>query len=159
MAFFWNLAGAAGFFAADQLCKHKIEQKPDGWEKGAAGGWLTFTKYHNQGIFLNCLEKKEKLVKGMTSLLFVALMAVLGFYSGKTEAGASKRFRLGAAFVAGGAASNLWDRYRLGHVVDYFSFRPLPKIVFNLGDLALFLGNLLILPGICGREKEKRRKG
>ena len=55
--------------------------------------------------------------------------------------------RLGLALLAGGGLSNQLDRYRKGYVVDYFSFRQLPQVVFNLGDIGIFLGALLTLLG------------
>jgi len=50
--------------------------------------------------------------------------------------------KTGASLVLAGGLSNLWDRWKRGYVVDYFSFRvkKLEKIVFNIGDMAVFLG-------------------
>ncbi|HNV85366.1 MAG TPA: signal peptidase II [Candidatus Omnitrophota bacterium] len=42
------------------------------------------------------------------------------------------------AFILGGAAGNLIDRVRLGHVVDFLDFRVWP--VFNLADTFITLG-------------------
>ena len=42
--------------------------------------------------------------------------------------------------VLGGAAGNLLDRLRFGHVVDFIDFRVWP--VFNLADIAITLGAL-----------------
>ncbi|MCD8125050.1 MAG: signal peptidase II [Lachnospiraceae bacterium] len=57
--------------------------------------------------------------------------------------------KTGLALIVGGSASNLCDRFRRGYVVDYFSvpFRRIRHIVFNLGDLFLFAGNLLYALG------------
>ena len=54
--------------------------------------------------------------------------------------------KLGASFLLGGAASNLYDRLNRGYVVDYFSIRCkyLEKVVFNLGDFFIFAGSALI---------------
>ena len=48
--------------------------------------------------------------------------------------------------VLGGALSNIIDRCRRGYVVDYFSFqvRGLKKVIFNLGDLFVFAGTILM---------------
>lgn len=46
---------------------------------------------------------------------------------------------LGAAFVLGGAFGNGLDRWRLGAVVDFLAFLPVPFPVFNLADVAINL--------------------
>ena len=56
-----------------------------------------------------------------------------------------RRADLGWAFIAGGAAGNLYDRARLGYVVDFLDFRVWP--VFNLADSFITIGVVLILWG------------
>jgi signal peptidase II len=56
---------------------------------------------------------------------------------------------LALGLVAGGALGNLWDRFRLGRVVDFLEF-GVPRLytwpVFNLADSAVCVGvGLLIL--------------
>ncbi|WP_349773203.1 signal peptidase II [Lacrimispora xylanisolvens] len=51
------------------------------------------------------------------------------------------------SIALGGAISNLYDRLVRHYVVDYFSIQygRLKKVVFNLGDLFIFLGAGLII--------------
>ena len=51
--------------------------------------------------------------------------------------------KLAMSLIIGGSLSNLYDRYVRGYVVDYFSLRfgPLKEVVFNLGDISIFLGS------------------
>ena len=51
--------------------------------------------------------------------------------------------KLGIAMILGGALSNLYDRLVRRYVVDYFSIQcgKLKEIVFNLGDIFVFLGS------------------
>ena len=53
------------------------------------------------------------------------------------------------AMILGGGASNLYDRVKKGHVVDYFSFktrsRRLSGIIFNISDFFVFAGALLLV--------------
>ena len=55
--------------------------------------------------------------------------------------------RIGLAVTIGGALSNLYDRIFRGYVVDYFSIEwdRLKKVVFNLGDMFVFLGSAVIV--------------
>ena len=56
---------------------------------------------------------------------------------------------LGLSLAIGGGANNFYDRAKRGYVVDYFSFRTpwkrLNQMIFNLSDLCIFLGSLLIV--------------
>lgn len=56
-----------------------------------------------------------------------------------------------AGLVLGGGLSNLWERLRRGRVYDYLRFPrapgPLGRYVYNLADLAVFLGAAGLLAG------------
>lgn len=66
-----------------------------------------------------------------------------------------RRSPFGAGLVLGGGLSNLWERLRYGKVLDYLRFPAAPgklkKYVYNLADLALFLGALWL--ALFPREK------
>lgn len=53
--------------------------------------------------------------------------------------------RLALALQLGGALGNFSDRLRTGYVVDFLDFRIWP--VFNLADVALVLGIVLLFGG------------
>ena len=55
--------------------------------------------------------------------------------------------KLGTSLVLGGGLSNVYDRVKRGFVVDYFSiqYRKLKKVVFNVGDICIFAGALILL--------------
>ena len=57
--------------------------------------------------------------------------------------------KLGAGIALGGGISNLWERIRHGRVLDYLRFPkapgPLKKYTYNLADLAIFLGAVLMV--------------
>ena len=63
----------------------------------------------------------------------------------------SGRAPAAAGLVLGGGLSNLWERLRYGRVYDYLRFPrvpgPLGRYVYNLADLALFLGAAGLLLG------------
>lgn len=46
-----------------------------------------------------------------------------------------------ASLLVGGSLGNLWDRLRLGHVVDFIDFRVFP--VFNIADTAITCATVL----------------
>lgn len=124
--------------------KNYIEaKKKEGEEQEILNGRIIISKYHNKGAFLNFLENKKEIVKtvscvflGLLLLLFTILLPKKG----------NKLFKLGLSLLIGGAISNVSDRLLRGYVVDYFSFnyKKLKNIIFNLADIAIFLGSLLI---------------
>lgn len=62
-----------------------------------------------------------------------------------------RRSPAAAGLVAGGGLSNLWERLRRGRVYDYLRFPRAPgflgRYVYNLADLAIFLGAAGLLLG------------
>jgi signal peptidase II len=59
------------------------------------------------------------------------------------------------ALIAGGATGNLIDRILFGGVIDYIDFKVWP--VFNLADIAIVAGSILVM--ICiglGSQEEER---
>ncbi|MCI5994972.1 MAG: signal peptidase II [Blautia sp.] len=134
-------------FGVDIIIKGYMEErKPDGYQREILGGRILLCKSHNQGAMLNLLEKHRQLVAGFSLGLTVCLVAAHLYLSGKKG---MHLLKCGLAFVIGGACSNVYDRMVRHYVVDYFSFRvkweKLRKIVFNLGDLFIFLGTFFII--------------
>ena len=70
-----------------------------------------------------------------------------------------RRSPAAAGLALGGGLANLWERLRQGRVYDYIRFPkapgPLGRYVFNLADLAVFLGAAGLLLG-RGRRRKRR---
>ena len=52
--------------------------------------------------------------------------------------------RVGIILIIAGAIGNLIDRVRLGFVVDYFDFRFIWEYVFNVADIYVVVGTILL---------------
>lgn len=68
----------------------------------------------------------------------------------------SKVLLIALAMVIGGAIGNMYDRIVLGYVVDYFDFRVINFAVFNVADVFVVCGSILLgiyLIFIEGKEK------
>ncbi len=57
--------------------------------------------------------------------------------------------------IISGAIGNLIDRVRLGFVVDYFDFRFIWDYVFNVADIFVVFGTILLCIYIIVFEKDK----
>ncbi len=129
----------------EYFIKNYIEKNRElGERQEILKGNIIIRKHHNEGAFLNFMGEKKEMLKtiscillGLISLLFIILLPKKG----------KKVFKLGLAFALGGAISNVADRIKRGYVVDYFSFncKKLKSIIFNLSDIAIFLGSGLML--------------
>ncbi|WP_148549762.1 signal peptidase II [Paraclostridium bifermentans] len=58
-------------------------------------------------------------------------------------------------FIIAGAIGNLIDRVRLGFVVDYFDFRIVWNYVFNVADVFVVIGTILLCIYIICFENDK----
>ena len=122
--------------------KSYIEKNKNyGVEEEILNGKIIINKYHNSGMFLNFLDNKKELVKFLSFATLGALSMVFALVIPKKR---SKLLKFGFSLMLGGAISNVMDRFKRGYVVDYFSFRKIKNIVFNLADICIFIGSILI---------------
>lgn len=133
------------------LKKHIEEQRAFQEETELLGGKIIVKKCHNKGMALNYLEKSPKLVKNISGIIFL-IIGILWYLCFKKKKNLG--IMLALSLLVGGGASNLFDRVTKGYVVDYFSFRTpwkkLNQVVFNISDLCIFLGGLLLV--LFGRD-------
>lgn len=138
-----------GIFVLDFFIKRYVDKKYDRKVRHLKLGKRVYIeKYYNDGAMLNMLEEKPGLLKGCQTILLLAVC--IWFYFSLRKSGGEVG-KTGLAFLLGGGASNLFDRYVKGHVVDYvgFNFGPrwFRRIVFNASDFFIFLGSVLIVIG------------
>ena len=111
-------------------------ERPGRRERSAFGGRVRLTALWNRGAAFGLPLGREALIVLST----LALAATAAFWR--------RRNPIGAGLVLGGGLSNLWERLRHGKVLDYLRFPAAPgklgKYVYNLADLALFLGAVLL---------------
>lgn len=130
----------------DILVKNHIEKYywNDNSDKFIAGHFIHIHKLHNYGGFLHSLQHHIKVLKVLSSILILIVATVFGMLLPRKGHSLKK---LGLSLILGGAISNEYDRYIKGSVTDYFSINIpfIKKIVFNIGDFAIFIGIILAL--------------
>lgn len=144
MIYGWIIGGLA---ALDLGIKSVVENQEDDTfprELPSSQGMIKLHKNHNAGFPFGFMKEKPELVKGIPLMVISAMagaLCVLLQGKGKTAQ------KAGLAIIIGGALSNLYDRVVRGYVVDYFSieWEPLKKVVFNLGDMFVFIGSAVIV--------------
>lgn len=102
-------------------------------------GKIMLHRHHNAGFPFGFLQKYGVIVRMVPLTMVSGLIGSLGYLLTKPG---RKMQKLSLALIIGGALSNLYDRFVRRYVVDYFSFQfgALKKVIFNVGDLCVFLG-------------------
>ena len=151
MVIFTCILLTAVIIVAEIIIKKHILRLPDEYfsSVGLSTGFVRLHRRRNYGLMLNILQKHSRLMPALTALVilaFILLTAPLLLQSSPPG------LVIALGLLYGGALSNLLDRLRWGYVLDYISFpciqpKRLRRIIFNLADLCIFAGVLLLF--IC----------
>lgn len=146
----------AGIFAGDQWVKEQIEKKEtQNVKRPVLGGRISITKHHNKGAMLNFMEKKPRLIQGVSCITFGYVILLLRQILSEER---SRLLQAGISLIAGGGISNVYDRIKRGYVVDYFTinYGRLKRVIFNLADICIFVGGFFLVLGAFLGEKGSR---
>lgn len=133
--------------ALDLIIKSAIEDQEEAVfpkELEGSGGKVLLHKNHNAGFSFGYFKDHPSLVQ-MIPLAVASFIG--GMLASLLQRKGNTLEKLALSIAMGGAVSNLYDRLVRHYVVDYFSIQygKLKKVVFNLGDLFIFLGAGIIL--------------
>lgn len=132
----WAGILAAGIVLLDQAAKALVTDRISTGELVHVIGPLDFTVTHNDGVAFGLAGGGGILV---ILLATVALVALGAFIASAPE---SNMTWISGGLILGGAAGNLIDRVRIGHVTDFILFPSWPA--FNLADCAITVGVVLL---------------
>ncbi|PID82660.1 MAG: hypothetical protein CSB16_00025 [Clostridiales bacterium] len=98
--------------------------------------FIKFGVVRNRGAMFGFLKSNRKLLllihtSAIVFMIFLLLTEDTYFY--------------GLILMAGGGISNLIDRLIRGSVIDWFSFKIIGNLYFNLADFFVFIGVILLL--------------
>ena len=148
---------AVSVFLLDFLVKRQVEKKREmGAETPICGGHVILRKYYNDGMAFDRLSRWPRLVRVLCGCTMAVLCGIWALLLRRKE---NRGLKLGLSLVIGGGASNLYDRFTKGHVVDYFSiksrFAKLFRIIFNISDWFIFAGSICMV--LSGRKKGEKK--
>lgn len=128
--------------ALDQLSKYEIVKLfSEGETHPVLENFFHITYVKNRGIAFGLFQGKVDII----SLLTIAAIIGIAFYLFKNIKKSTKVENLGYSFILAGALGNIIDRLSKGFVVDMVDFRGLWSYVFNLADVWINVGALLII--------------
>ena len=114
---------------------------------------IEIDKFHNDGFVFGKLKKKKKIVKYVPVFITSILVGILSFLLPKKG---NKVKKLSLCLIIAGSLSNIFDRFTRGYVVDYIrvKMKGLDKVIFNLGDVFILLGSLMMPFGTKKKTEE-----
>ncbi|MEL6931017.1 MAG: signal peptidase II [Cyanobacteria bacterium J06600_6] len=101
-----------------------------------------FTYVINTGAAFSFFRGQVEILRWI-SLIVSVILIIFVWYSPKM----SFLEQLGYGFILAGAIGNGIDRFLFGYVVDFFDFRLINFPVFNIADVAINIGVIILL--IC----------
>lgn len=101
------------------------------------GRWIAFEYLENTGAAFGVLDGQGSL---LTIVAGVVVAVLLGYHL--RMGGSSTLMAVSIGLVVGGALGNVFDRVRIGYVVDFVAVGLWPK--FNLADSAVTIGVALL---------------
>lgn len=116
-------------------------------------GIVEFRYVENSGAAFSMLAGKQIFLIVVTSVALLAIIYILLFK--KPE---RKLEYWGYLLILSGGIGNLVDRIRQGYVVDYINFLFIKFAVFNLADIFVTFGFVILLISII-RSSDFRQKG
>ena len=105
--------------------------------------------YRNFGAAFGILQSQTFLFIGLTLVVIVSV-----WVNRRRLPDYPRLFQIGLAIALGGALGNFSDRLRLGYVVDFIDLNFWP--VFNIADMAIVSGVLLIIWGIYLKDRKDK---
>ena len=121
-------------------------------------GLFHLTLVHNSGMAFGLLSAHAIPYKPiLVTLLSVVALGAVTVYAIRTPS-YERLSHFGLAFIMGGAAGNIIDRIRLGHVVDFLDvfYRGTHWPAFNVADASICTGvGLLLLDTLLHREPKE----
>lgn len=126
----------------DQGTKYYAEKKlHPNTDIPVIGNRLFFTLVKNKGAAYNVLENRQTLLKIITIPCILGLILYMTKLLKKPGQGILK---LGVAMIIGGAVGNLVDRIWRKYVVDFLYIKHKKLPVFNMADVFIALGGLVM---------------
>jgi len=101
----------------------------------------------NRGAAFSLFSSGNEVVRKLFLLFIPAAVVLFIFYYAFSRKDLNYKLSISLGLIAGGALGNLYDRIFYGRVVDFidFHFRNYHYPTFNVADMGVFIGTLLLL--------------
>ncbi|MEE1476485.1 signal peptidase II [Fusobacterium sp.] len=139
--------------ALDQVSKYIIDNNFfEGDTLGVITDFFHITYVKNRGIAFGMFQGKLDIISVATVIAIIAII----YYLYKDRNKMPILEKIGFNFILAGAIGNMIDRVARGFVIDMIDFRGIWAFVFNLADVWINIGVLLILLEYFFDNKKKK---
>lgn len=139
--------------ALDQVSKYIIDNNFfEGDTLGVITDFFHITYVKNRGIAFGMFQGKLDIISIATVIAIIAII----YYLYKDRNKMPILEKIGFNFILAGAIGNMIDRIARGFVIDMIDFRGIWAFVFNLADVWINIGVLLILLEYFFDNKKKK---
>ncbi|MFR4477864.1 MAG: signal peptidase II [Fusobacterium sp.] len=139
--------------ALDQVSKYIIDNNFfEGDTLGVITDFFHITYVKNRGIAFGMFQGKLDIISVATVIAVIAII----YYLYKDRNKMPILEKIGFNFILAGAIGNMIDRVARGFVIDMIDFRGIWAFVFNLADVWINIGVLLILLEYFFDNKKKK---
>lgn len=137
----------------DQASKYIVDKNFfEGDTIGVLADFFHFTYVKNRGIAFGMFQGKLDII----SIATVIAIAAIIYYLYKDKNKMPLLEKIGFNFILAGALGNMIDRVFRGFVIDMIDFRGIWSFVFNLADVWINVGVLLIILEYFFADKKKK---
>ncbi len=143
----------------DQLSKDLVRNSIDYRQViEVVGDTFVLTKVENSGAFLSLGDAWPGPIKWVLLVALPLMILAYGLYIMFAARYISYRTAFGLAFAVGGGFGNMYDRMVYGSVTDFMhlDFGFVRTGIFNMADLSITIGVLLIFADVIKRRIDKQ---
>ena len=113
--------------------------------------YLRYTE--NTGVAFSMFSDNRWVLVGITSVMLIVALAF--FLSGKIK---DKLELFALSLIIAGGVGNLIDRLSLGYVIDFIDVRIINFAIFNVADMCITIGAILVCIAAFAAEKREKRE-
>ena len=139
--------------AVDRITKNWAAQALASGDIAVIDKVLYFRYTENTGVAFSMFSDNRWILVGITSVMLIVALAF--FLSGKIK---DKLELFALSLIIAGGVGNLIDRLSLGYVIDFIDVRIINFAIFNVADMCITIGAILVCIAAFAAEKREKRE-
>ena len=139
--------------AVDRITKNWAAQALASGDIALIDKVLYFRYTENTGVAFSMFSDNRWVLVGITSVMLIVALAF--FLSGKIK---DKLELFALSLIIAGGVGNLIDRLSLGYVIDFIDVRIINFAIFNVADMCITIGAILVCIAAFAAEKREKRE-
>lgn len=117
------------------------------------GGFFNFTYVENRGAAFGMLQGRQWF------FVIIGLLVIIAGLFFIHKKNIPSPMKLSIALIVSGGVGNMIDRVFRGYVVDFFDFRFIWSYVFNVADIYVVVGTILLCLLIFLEDRREDKNG